>query len=132
MTYDSIMESINNSQKVDWLYNDERGIFTNKNDVNLRLEVKEIDFDNDKFGGEDWATKHPDSSAYRRTYSIYYNASFIKEFILVDVDGFRATLPMPKINTNKVSEQDYKFAEIVDYSGTLVDYMRRAGLEVES
>jgi hypothetical protein len=126
------MTSINTSNKSDWLYNDERGIFTNIQDVNLRIEVQEIDFDRDQFGGEDWATKHPDSSAYRRTYSIYYNASFIKEFVLVDVDGFRATLPMPKINTNIVSKQDYKFAEIVDYSGTLTEYMRRAGLEVES
>ncbi|RXJ78063.1 hypothetical protein CRV03_03580 [Arcobacter sp. F155] len=131
MTYNELDEVIKDSTKADWLFNDERGIYTFKNDLNLRIQRKEIDFDFDKFGGEDWATRHPDPTAYRETYEIYYGSSFVKEKLLVSVDGHRATLPLPKINTNIVSYEDYHFAEIVDQLNTLSEYMERAGLKLD-
>lgn len=132
MTYNELEKAIRNSTKADWLFNDERGIYTFKNDLNLRIQRKEINFDFDRFGGEDWATHHPDPIAYRETYEIYYGASFVKEKLLVSVDGHRATLPLPRINTTIVSYEDYHFAEIVDQLNTLSEYMERAGLKVNN
>ncbi len=132
MTYDECKKILSESSRQDWLFNDERGIYTFKNNLNLWIKRKDIDFDSDKFVGEAWATKHPDPTAYRETYEIYYGSSFVEEKLLVSVDGHRASLPLPKINTNKVSIEDYQFAQIVDQLGTLDEYMKRAGLEVDS
>ncbi len=132
MTYDELMVIIDESERDDWLFSDERGVYTFKHNLNVRIQRREIDHEWDKFTDEDWATKHPDPTAYRVTYEIYYGASFVKEVLMVSVDGHRATLPLPDRNTLKVSAQDYRFAQIVDQLGTLEEYMRRSGLEVES
>jgi hypothetical protein len=131
MKYDELMKIIYNSQKGDWAFNDERGIYTFKNDLNVRIQKKDIVQDRDQFTSEDWATKNPDKTAYRVTYEIYYGASFVSEKLLVSVDGHRATLPIPEVNTLKVRKEDYAFAKIVDQLDTLADYIQRSGLEVE-
>ena len=131
MSYKELMKSILNTSKHDWLYNDERGIFTLKNDLDVRIVSKEIDFDNDKFYGEDWAVSHPDPVAYKKTYEIYYRSSFVEEFTLVGVDGFRAYLPMPKVNTLFITPKQYSLAEAVDSLGTLDEYLGRAKLSVQ-
>jgi hypothetical protein len=131
MKYNDLKNIILSSNREDWLFNDERGIYTYKNDLNIWIQRKDIDFDRDKFVGEDWATKHPDPNAYREIYEIYYSSSFIEEKMLVSVDGFRASLPLPKIGTNKVKNEDYQFAKIVDQINSLDEYMDRAQLEIE-
>jgi len=126
------MEILASGNQSDWLFDDEFGSYTYKHDLNLRIQRKEIDFDFDKFSGEEWATKHPDSQAYKSIYDIYYNSSRLERKILVSVDGFRATLPMPAINTNKITSAEYKFAKIVDHHGSLDDYIDRSQLQVVS
>ncbi len=132
MTYEELKKIVKESSKHDWLFSDERGIYTYKHDLNIWIKRKDINFDSDKFSGEEWATKHPDPTAYRETYEVYYGSSFIEDKLLVSVDGHRASLPLPKINTNKVKLEDYQFAQIVDQLDTLDEYMKRASLEVES
>ena len=132
MTYDQLTNLIHESSKEDWLFSDERGIYTFKKDLNLRIQRNPIDHDLDKFTGEEWATKHPDPVAYRVVYEIYYGASFVADVLMVSVDGHRATLPLPNRSTRKVSSNDYRFAQIVDQLNTLDEYMKRAELEVES
>lgn len=132
MTYNELKEIISISRKEDWLFNDERGIYIYKNNLAVRIKRRDIDFDFDKFAGEDWATQHPDPTAYRVVYEIYYGSSFIEEKLLVSVDGHRATLPLPKVNTVLVSQADYHFASIIDQLNTLDEYMSRAGLEVNN
>lgn len=132
MTYDELTRLMNESTKDDWLFNDERGIYTFKYDLNLRIHRNDIDFDADKFSGEEWATKHPDPTAYRETYEIYYGSSFIEDKLLVSVDGHRASLPLPKVGTTIVSKKDYHFAGIVDQLNTLSEYMQRAKLKVNN
>ena len=131
MTYDELMQMVYGSTKDDWVFSDERGIYTFKKDLNVHIHRKDIDHDFDKFTGEEWATKHPDPTAYRVTYEIYYGSSFVAEVLLVSVDGHRATLPLPDLNTMKVTQEDYKFAKIVDQLDTLDEYMKRSGLEVQ-
>lgn len=132
MNYEELQEIFRTTVKDEWLFNDERGIYTYKNDLNLRIQRREIDFDSDKFQGVNWANKFPNPVAYRTIYEIYYGASFIKEKLLIAVDGFRATLPLPKIGTNFIKSEDYRFAKIVDQSSTLDDYMKIAKLMCEA
>ena len=131
MEYDQLITIVLGSNREDWLFSDERGIYTFKHDLNIWIKRKDIDFERDKFEGEEWATRHPDPRAYREIYEIYYASSYIEEKMLVSVDGHRASLPLPQIGTNKVRREDYLFARIVDQLGTLDEYMGRAGLEVE-
>lgn len=131
MTYDELIELVYNSTKNEWVFTDERGIYTFKKDLNIRIHRKDIDHNSDRFSGEDWAKKHPDPTAYRVTYEIYYAASFVEEVLMVSVDGHRATLPLPDRNTLVVSRKDYQFARIVDQLNTLDEYMNLSGLTVE-
>ncbi|AMJ98447.1 MULTISPECIES: hypothetical protein [Alteromonas] len=131
MTYDELMSVIDTSQQDDWIFSDERGKYTYKKDLNIRIERPDIDHDTDKFSGEEWATEHPDPAAYRVVYEIYYGASFVEEMFMVSVDGHRATLPLPNRQTLTITRKQYRFAKIVDQLGTLDEYMRRAGLEVK-
>jgi hypothetical protein len=114
MTYDQLISVIYGSSKSDWLLSDERGIYTHKSNLNIRIERKEIDQDFDKFSRKGWTTSHADPVAYRVIYGLFYGASLIKEFLVVAVDGHRATLPLPDRKTLKVSKEGYGFAQIVD------------------
>lgn len=127
MNYSELQNILANSTSEDWIHNEEHYIY--KNDLNLRIFERKIDFDTDQFKGEDWATRHPDSEAYKVTFEVYYNASFIKKVGLVGVDGLRAMLPMPKIGTNQVDKASYNFAQIVN-PDQLDKYMERSGLVV--
>lgn len=132
MEYPELLRIIRESDKEDWLFNDERGIHTYKGDLNIRIERRDSDLQSDKFTGEDWATNHPDPNAYRVIYELYYGSSFIEEKLLVSVDGHRATLPLPDIKTSEVDPEDYHFAKIVDQLDTLSEYMERSGLKVRN
>lgn len=45
-------------------------------------------------------------------YIIYNNDIEIKRFALVAVDGYRAKLPLPKVNTNIIKRNDYYLARL--------------------
>lgn len=132
MTYDEIKEILSNSTQDDWLIFDEEGTFTYKEDVNLHIERKEIDFERDKFETEDWATDHPDPEAYKREFKVKYNNSLISVKTLVSVDGGRALLPLPDLSTMGVKPEDYNFAKIVDLHREVDKYLKSSGLHVEN
>ena len=77
---------------------------------------------------EPWANAHPDRSATSYWYNLSYDGSLIDRYILVSIDGSRATLPLPNLTTLKVKPLPYKVAEIFDRSDSLIDYMNRSGL----
>lgn len=130
MTYDELMATIRNSSAADWSYKDNKGIFTFRADLDIRIEERG-DNEYPKVFREAWATKLPDPEARMECYDIYYRSSFVETFYLVAVDGFRATLPMPVPPENKVVlPAKYQLARAVDHQGTLDDYMQRAGLSV--
>jgi len=81
---------------------------------------------------ESWATKHPDPHARSYWYEYIYDGNLIERFIMVDVDGHRATLPLPEINSTNVPDRRYRVAQIFDRQGELDEYMKRSGLSVGS
>lgn len=81
---------------------------------------------------ERWATNHPDKHAYINDYVIYNNDKEIKRFALVDVDGYRATMPLPKANTNIIKRNDYYLARLFNSRIEILhSYIIISGLIVE-
>ena len=136
MDYNEILDFIlTTDPKNDWKW-----IKTNwaeesflKEDPRLRIRVRWDDEGkhNDNFK-EKWANKHPDPRASSYWYDLSNDGALIERFILVSVDGARAELPLPDINTLHVQPLPYKIAQIFDEPNTLNEYMRRSGLTVES
>jgi hypothetical protein len=100
-------------------------------DVLLRIEsslegedIQQSDF------RDPWANSFPDSRASGYFYNLYYGPTLLHRFILVSVDGARASLPVPQINTKDVTQAQWKAAEIFNGLGTLDEYAKRAGLAV--
>jgi hypothetical protein len=102
-----------------------------RGDVNLRIEtsIDDAHVQNDNFFAE-WANKNPDQSAKGWFYDLYYNCTLVHRFVLVSVDGARASLPLPRSGTMDVPQLTYRVAEIFD-AGGLGEYFPRSGLVVE-
>lgn len=104
-----------------------------KKNVNLRFELS---YGEDgiqcKDFKENWANKHPDQKATGYWHHLYFGSTLIDSFILVSVDGARASLPVPRSPQDLVvSPLYYKVAQIHDTLGTLDEYMIRSGLRLE-
>jgi hypothetical protein len=134
MEYARALKLLVDSEAEDWKktvtqFGREVSVF--RGDVNLRLETSSDDehIQNDNFVGS-WANSNPDPSAKGYFYDLYYNASMLHRFVLVSVDGARASLPLPRSLTTSVPLATYRVAEIFD-SGQLQDYLRSSGLTVE-
>lgn len=131
MNYQQLKEILESSEPSEWLYFDKYGHFTYKNDVNLR--IVRSDFEENRPFNEPWATKHPDQNATRVFLTVYYGQSIIEEKMMVDIDGYRATLPIPKLTTMTVSQADYRLALIINgsYGNKLDEYLQRSDITVE-
>jgi len=125
MKLNQIMEILKDLDQNDW-YVAKETIIVYKDDVNLRING--IGQTN-KFE-EAWAINHPDSNACMIEYEIFYGATFIESKTLIAVDGFRAYLPMPKINTSIIEREDYLFAKLITGNERLDEYIERSNLTV--
>lgn len=130
MQYHDIQNILSEGNPSDWLYFDELGVFTYKKDVDLRI-TRSRDERNTSFN-ESWAVSHPDPNATKVFFTVYYNQSPVYQEMLIDIDGCRATLPLPDLTTNQVSLASYQFASIVNGNrgNRLDEYLQRAGLSV--
>ena len=104
-----------------------------KEDPRLRVRVRWDDEGkhNDNFK-EEWANKYPDPRASSYWYDLSNDGALIERFILVSVDGARAELPIPDINTLVIQPLPYKIAQIFDELNTLDEYILRSGLTVKN
>lgn len=125
-----IKNILTSTSNEDWIVSEEKETWTYKQDVLLRIQKRSVNL-SEKFGNEHWAINYPDSNAYKVIYDVYYYNSWIATKTLVAVDGFRATLPMPKIRTTEIPFEEYRFAMIVAPTA-LDEYITRSGLTVES
>lgn len=99
---------------------------------NNKIMITWNDFDDKEKFFEEWATKHPDKSAYKYEYKIYNDGEIVKRINLVWVDGYRALLPIPKMGTNVVKREDYLLCKLFNHSlETLNEYMLSSNLKVD-
>ena len=135
MTHDELLYFVKHSNpKADW-----KGISNNwisevflREDTRLRFRAKFMDdgIQNDDFQDK-WANCHPDPKATGYWYDLYYDGNLIDRFILVAVDGARASVPPPNWQTGKIHMMEYKVAQIHDIIGKLDEYILRSKLEVD-
>jgi len=136
MTFAEIIQFIpTTNPKVDW-----RGVKTDwisefflEEDPRLRFRVKYIDdgVHNQSFK-EPWANCHPDSVAVSYWCNLSYDGAFLDRTVLVLIDGYRATLPLPDHSSRVISKYDYFVAKVHDSGNTLDDYIERSSLTVSS
>ncbi len=132
MSFDEILNFIETtSPKNDWLAisrNDITECFL-KIDPRLRFRVKysQDGIQQDNFIAS-WANKHPDPNASGYWCDLSYNGDYLNRIILVLIDGGRAMLPVPTMNTNNINQYDYHVAKIFDKHDTLDEYIQRASL----
>ena len=126
MTSNDVQNILMTTDSSNWIFNDEKGSYTYRDDLCLRIQRREYDFS--QTFNEPWATNHSDSQAHRVEYDVFYNNSFVKNVSLVSVDGGRATIPMPvNVNSANIFLEDYRFAKIVSPE-RLDEYIKRSGL----
>lgn len=131
MSHDQILNFILQTDgKIDWQSNqttdlDERFL---KQDIRLRIRRHdEEDLIVEDFT-EDWANSFPNPQATSYSYNILYDNHFIEQVILVFVDGNRASLPLPDLETRQARKLDYKIAQIYNNQNILDNYMQRANI----
>lgn len=125
-----ILDSIYNSNRTDWEFFENKCMCVLKN--NPKIKIVWDDFEEREEFQDRWATNHPDKHAYIYDYVIYNNDKEIKRFALVDVDGYRATIPLPKANSNIIKRNDYYLARLFNSRiETLHSYIIISGLIVE-
>jgi hypothetical protein len=130
MTYSELIEILRRATREDWLYNKHKGIFTNRHDLDIRIEREPSRGEKDDYI-EHWACPAPDSPARQVHYSLYYRDSLVEEFTLVEVDAGEAQLPMPHHGVSlSVSAKDYALAKVVDLTGRLEEYMNMCDVKV--
>ena len=135
MTFDDILDFIKTThptkdwKKVSKVWSSD--VFL-KEDPRLRFRAKFIDdgIQRENFVAE-WANKFPDKSATGYWHDLYFDGNLIDRFILVSVDGARASLPIPDLKTQKVNLLNYRVAQIHDDSHSLDTYLNETGLIVE-
>ncbi|MFH1311475.1 MAG: hypothetical protein ABIH65_03660 [Nanoarchaeota archaeon] len=113
ISFDKIKEMILHSKKEDWIFSDEDGIYTYKNDVNLT--IKRESFDESHEFEEEWVSgKFLLHKAHTSHHNIFYGNSFIKRIYMVSVDGYRAYIPYPHMPDLNITLFEYRFGRIIN------------------
>jgi hypothetical protein len=137
MSLDDILYILATGETGDWYrptLTEERTVAVYRPDVNLRAEITydEEGTHCENFS-EAWTRTFPNKSARSRYVRVWYGQTPIKVYILVSVDGGRAYLPLPDLNSDNgyiVSKEQYFIASLFDTIDTLDRYMRMAEFSV--
>lgn len=125
-----IMDLIYHTRRSDWEFLENKNTCVLKS--NPEIKIMWDDYEDKEEFYEKWATKHIDENAYIYDYIIYNNDIEIKRFALVAVDGYRAKLPLPKVNTNIIKRNDYYLARRFNSDvKTFHSYIIRSSLIVD-
>lgn len=135
LSIESIKGRVLNSIYEDWTYDDDKGVYTNIHDIRLQIR-RPRDNSPDSFR-ETWTDRFPDPKAFRDFFEIYYDNNLVFEYFQVLVDGYRVSLPIPRLGEPlTITSEQYKFGKLVHSSGNncnygFDEYLRRAGISVD-
>ena len=116
MTYHSLIHFVMSTTPADWLADDSTGIFLCKSDVNVRIVRAKTD---KRIFAEEWAMDYPSKNPHPQNFTLWHGSSQVKTYFFVAVDGYRADLPMPQINTMNITAEQYAVANIVNLGGEM-------------
>lgn len=110
-----IIEILRTSHPKVWSYDDSYGIFTYNINVELNIRIREDIPGNGEPFEEDWTNVFVNPSAYKLIAKVYYRGSFVKDYLLVYVDGHRNILPVPKTAVDlRISTINYNLGKILN------------------
>lgn len=136
MTYAEYINTIVNSDRTDWVYDDARSSYLYLPNISIMMKVKQDD-DRDRDFYESWIEKYSDTKAYVHVIELYYNGMRINDFYTAIVDGCRMCIPYPKHDELTITKEQYGIGYIVNipYCSNDVysfdEYLRQAGITVE-
>lgn len=126
MNFTQAEQIINNINPDEWILNTEGNPFVYKNDMNLTFSIVYTD---DPFD-ESWAIGHPNPHATQAKGYFSYSGNVIKDVWLASIDGGRALLPYPDMQTKSyITHSEYQMAKM--FNSQLDEYLRRSGLTVK-
>jgi hypothetical protein len=135
MREDQVRQLIFSSEPSDYSYEASTGQFFLKRDTDLRIVLDRTN-DNLEYSSfdEPWVRKFPDPHGYRQEVNIYYRSTLIMKMLLVNVDGGRYTLPLPKSADNLIiTPFQYHVGKIINFPPGGYDYddgLRIAGFKI--
>ncbi|MEW8194510.1 MAG: hypothetical protein AB2793_12435 [Candidatus Thiodiazotropha sp.] len=103
-----------------------------KEDPRLRFRAKftEEHIQNENFI-EPWANGFHHKQAVGYWYELFYDGAFLHRIVMVSVDGGRALIPCPELQTSEISKFNYHVGRLFDTLGSMDSYIEKAGLSVE-
>lgn len=133
LSLENLKDRVLSSNSDDWAYDDEIGVYSNKNDI--RLQIRNRRTDRPESFREEWTDRFPDPSATRDFYDVFYDNNKVCDYFQVSVDGGRVSIPIPQLGTNiTISSEQYTFGKLIHYAGHCLyeydSYLRRAGITV--
>ncbi|MDR6883039.1 hypothetical protein [Bacillus sp. 3255] len=132
MRYEVFKSRIIESDPIDWIYDDELGLFVLTSDIQITiLTVRDDNFDNEFH--ESWVERYSDPKAYRKKYLLKYNGNTIETFYTVAVDGYRMDIPYPKRPEMTITNEQYRLGKIINriHRGHgFDDYLERADIKI--
>ncbi len=131
MTYNELLAIFKNCSKDDWIYNSLYDNYIYKEDINLHIELDQKKGDPERFYAE-WVQQY-EGPSYMVKYLVFYNSTCLFGLVMVAIDGYNAELPIPEFinGSGVISEEQYKFAQIIDIRDSLDDYLVKAEIKVK-
>lgn len=111
---DEILETVYSSSPDEWEYKDSEGIYTYKNNTDIRLEDEDyqsrMDFD------EPWVHNYSNSTAYRRSLYIYHRSSLIDKKTIIQADETRVFIPLPTATDLTITQDENLLGKVINYN----------------
>ncbi|MDP4092822.1 MAG: hypothetical protein Q8920_05605 [Bacillota bacterium] len=134
VSYEEFILTIVNSEKEEWLYDDDLGRYVFRNDIRITI-ISDRGENEDRDFFENWATQFPDQHAFRARFFLCFNGSIIEAFYSAAVDGYRALIPYPRITDLTITNNQYRIGRIINIPYTVVidrydEYLSQAGIRI--
>jgi hypothetical protein len=132
MKEEDIFDLIMKSSPDEYTYNDQEGLYFNKEDINLRLHIMREN--EETIYNEKWTSKFADKKATVTDVQIYYLMTLIKTIPCVWVDGCRYLIPAPRLGDEiTINAFEYKIGSVLNHNHSyrLDEALQRAGISVK-
>lgn len=126
-TEDNVLNLLQSTPPNDFSWDDGRGEFTCKRDVELQLVYDRSTYRDFK---EAWLNAFPDSTGNREELVIRYGASTIRVLSIIYVDGGRYCVPLPRHADLTISPLQYHVGRIINRLNPLDQALSLAGITV--
>lgn len=135
MTYEEYMDTIAKSNREDWIYNDDFGLYTFKPDIRITIISDKEDAE-DFY--EDWIENFIDKGAKKARFFLCFNGNKIDVFYTAAVDGYRMYIPYTDLMQEQgrsITDRKYNIGKILNIPHCNViddydNYLKQAQIKI--